>query len=122
MKTSSDPRHKLRETKVKALYTYSVSQKQTHPSLKKILPHLPKIDQLIAAAAPEWPVVQINKIDLSILRLAIFELLYDSSIPYKVTIDEAVELAKTFGSESSPSFVNGVLGTILKTKHAKLSL
>ncbi len=116
MKTSRDPRHKQRETKLKALYAYSLSPKQLSPDIVKITKHLEKIDQHIGHAAPEWPVPQINKIDLAILRLSTYELLFDSSIPYKVTIDEAVELAKTYGSENSPSFVNGVLGTILKAK------
>ena len=117
MKTPSDPRHKLRETKLKSLYAYSVSSKQKLSNISKIVSHLPAIDDHIGHAAPEWPVLQINKIDLAILRLSVYELLFDSSIPYKVTIDEAVELAKTYGSESSPAFVNGVLGTILKTKN-----
>jgi N utilization substance protein B len=56
----------------------------------------------------------LNKIDLAILRLAVFELIIENSQPPKVIIDEAVELAKEFGSESSSKFVNGVLGTILK--------
>ena len=67
----------------------------------------------IAEAAPQWPTEKLNKIDLAILRLATHEL-QDTKTPPKVVIDEAVELAKEFGSESSPSFVNGVLGTILK--------
>lgn len=116
MKTSSDPRHKQREIKLKALYTYSLSPKQTHPQINKIISRLPDIDAHIAQAAPEWPVQQINKTDLAILRLSIYELLFDSSIPYKVTIDEAIELAKTYGSEHSASFINGALGTILKNR------
>lgn len=72
------------------------------------------IDQNITESAPEWPLERINKIDLAILRLAIFELLIQKKEPPKVIIDEAVELSKEFGSESSASFVNGVLGNILK--------
>lgn len=72
----------------------------------------PRIDKEIAVAAPEWPLQRINKIDLAILRLAIYELLIKKAEPPKVIIDEAVELAKEFGSENSASFVNGALGNI----------
>lgn len=71
-----------------------------------------KIDQNIRRFAPAWPIEQIPVIDRNILRLAIFELLFDNKVPVKVAINEAVELAKRFGSDSSPKFVNGVLGSI----------
>lgn len=72
-----------------------------------------RIDQAIQAAAPSWPVEQISAVDRNILRLAIFEImLNNNSVPVKVAINEAVELAKGFGSDSSARFVNGVLGTI----------
>jgi len=71
-----------------------------------------KIDQNIRRFAPAWPIEQIPLIDRNILRLAIFELLFDSKAPVKVAINEAVELAKRFGSDSSPKFVNGVLGSV----------
>jgi len=71
------------------------------------------LDKKIGNAAPTWPIDKLNKIDLAILRLAVFEL-SNKSTPPKVVIDEAVELAKEFGSEASPSFINGVLGTIFK--------
>jgi len=70
------------------------------------------IDQNIRRFAPAWPIEQIPVIDRNILRLAIFELLFDNKVPVKVAINEAVELAKRFGSDSSPKFVNGVLGSI----------
>lgn len=73
------------------------------------------LDEKIQSAAPEWPVDKIAKIDLAILRLAIYELLIEKKEPPKVIIDEAIELAKEFGNDNSPKFVNGVLGTILKT-------
>lgn len=72
------------------------------------------IDEAIAKVAPEWPVDQIASIDKAILRLAIYELLYNPEVPPKVAINEAVELSKTFGSDSTPRFVNGVLGTIYR--------
>ena len=71
-----------------------------------------EIDQNINNFAPAWPVVQIPVIDRNILRLAIFEILLDNKVPVKVAINEAVELAKTFGSDSSARFVNGVLGSV----------
>ena len=73
---------------------------------------VPELDRLLAELAPEWPVDQIAVIDRNILRIAIYELLFDLDTPPKVAINEAVELAKTFGSDSSPRFVNGVLGSL----------
>lgn len=73
-----------------------------------------EIDQLITQAAPEWPLDQISIIDKSILRLAAYELLKDEDIPPKVAINEAVEIAKTFGGENSSKFINGVLGTLYR--------
>lgn len=73
-----------------------------------------EIDALIIEAAPEWPLDQISIIDKSILRLAAYELLKDDDIPPKVAINEAVEIAKTFGGENSSKFINGVLGTLYR--------
>lgn len=77
-----------------------------------VLSKLSPIDQIIAKSAPEWPIDQISLIDKSILRLAIYELKFAKDAPPKVIINEAVELAKQFGSENSSKFVNGVLGTV----------
>ena len=74
--------------------------------------NLAKIDKLISESAPEWPIEQISLIDKSILRLSIFELVYAKDAPDKVIINEAVELAKQFGSDNSSKFINGVLGTV----------
>jgi len=71
-----------------------------------------EIDQHIANAAPEWPLAQIALVDKTVLRMAVFELVYIKDAPPKVIINEAVELAKQFGSDNSSKFVNGVLGTI----------
>ncbi|NDJ74833.1 MAG: transcription antitermination factor NusB [Chloroflexi bacterium] len=79
------------------------------------------LDVLIHRYAPEWPLDQIAAIDRNILRLAIFELSAESDAPVKVVINEAVELAKTFGAESTPRFINGVLGT-LATRETELHL
>lgn len=74
-----------------------------------------KIDKVIQTYAPTFPVSQLPAVDRNILRLAIFELLIDNRVPIKAAINEAVELAKTFGSESSARFVNGVLGSVSAT-------
>ncbi|HEX9896451.1 MAG TPA: transcription antitermination factor NusB [Dehalococcoidales bacterium] len=71
-----------------------------------------KLDAHIRRFAPAWPVEQIAVIDRNILRLAIFEVLLDNRVPVKVAINEAVELAKDFGSDNSPRFINGVLGAV----------
>jgi N utilization substance protein B len=71
-----------------------------------------EIDRHIQKLAPAWPVNQLALVDRNILRLAIFEILFDNKVPVKVAVNEAVELAKTFGSESSGKFVNGVLGSV----------
>jgi len=77
-----------------------------------VLKNRKKIDQHIKSFAPAWPLEQLSIVDRNILRLAIFEILLDNSVPVKVAINEAVELAKMFGSDSSPRFVNGVLGSV----------
>lgn len=80
--------------------------------VKGVVQNREKIDENIRRFAPAWPVAQIPVIDRNILRLAIFEILLDNKVPVKVAINEAVELAKLFGSDSSPKFVNGVLGSV----------
>lgn len=80
--------------------------------LQHIAQAVPAIDQVIAQHAPERPLKEINQVDLAIMRLIIFESQSEAT-PKKVLVDEAVELAKEFGSETSPKFVNGVLGKIL---------
>ena len=77
-----------------------------------VLQNREEIDRKIQNYAPAWPVKQIPAIDRNILRLAIFEILFVNKVPVKVAINEAVELAKTFGSDSSSRFVNGVLGSV----------
>jgi N utilization substance protein B len=73
-----------------------------------------KIDNIIRPVAPEWPIEQIARVDRVILRIGVYELLFDDKIPPKVVINEAVELAKAFGGENSSKFINGVLGTVLR--------
>jgi len=76
------------------------------------------IDKEIETCAPEWPIEQISYIDKSILEIAIFELVHSKDIPPKVAINEAVELAKQFGSSNSSKFINGVLGSVYN-RHIK---
>jgi len=74
--------------------------------------HQEQIDEVIRQKAPAWPLEQVAVVDRNILRLAIFEILLDNRVPVRAAINEAVELAKAFGGESSPKFVNGVLGAV----------
>jgi len=114
----SDPRHLHRMHRMQALFTWDFDHedKTLTADLLPIVKHLTEIDALISKTAPEWPLVQLHKIDLAILRLAIYELLHEKKTPPKVVMDEAVELAKAFGSDNAKSFVNGVLGTIARSK------
>ena len=114
MKSSSDPRHIKRRQTIKTLFAESFThQPNISGYAQKIFSKAKSIDKKIQQAAPSWPVDKLNKIDLAVLRLAIYEMEKDKTPP-KVIIDEAVELAKEYGSDNSPSFVNGVLGAIYK--------
>jgi N utilization substance protein B len=77
-----------------------------------VLQHRDELDAIISRSAPSWPVEQMSRVDKSILRVALFEILFDNKVPLKAAINEAVELAKRFGSDSSSRFINGVLGTV----------
>jgi N utilization substance protein B len=82
-----------------------------------ILPINHELDQLIAKYAPEWPLDQIAAIDRNILRMALWEFGVFHETPIKVAINEAVELAKQYGSDSAPRFINGVLGSLAEHQH-----
>ena len=84
----------------------------TRELVRGVIQNRKKIDQNIQSFAPAWPIEQIPIVDRNILRLAIFEILLDNKVPVKVAINEAVELAKAFGSDNSARFVNGVLGSV----------
>jgi N utilization substance protein B len=77
-----------------------------------IQPIINELDQIIARHAPEWPLDQVAVIDRNIMRIALWEIAVSNQTPLKVAINEAVELAKIYGSESTPRFVNGVLGSL----------
>lgn len=112
MKTALDPRHKKRQKIVESLFKYDFHRQPVNDYTKTILLKKDFIDKKITKAAPEFPIDKINKTDLAILRLAVFELLIEKKEPPKVIIDEAIELAKEYGGDSSPAFVNGALGNI----------
>jgi N utilization substance protein B len=86
-----------------------------------VLGSLDKLDGLIRTHAPSFPVAQLTPIDRTVLRLALFELLPGTTVPPKVAINEAIELAKGFGGEGTPRFVNGVLGGALKDLAAMIT-
>ncbi len=86
----------------------------TETLVKGVLENVKEIDTFITTYAPEWPLEQITTVDRNILRIGIYELKIDQHIPPRVAINEAIELGKSFGGESSGKFINGVLGSIYK--------
>lgn len=143
MKGKLDPRHQARIATLQSLFEWSFNSTEIEEMVTRdiekyvqfdyptenrievdkslalfiargVTENLETIDQIIETCAPEWPISQIAKVDLEILRIAIFELYIAKNVPTKVAIDEAVELAKEFGGENSSKFVNGVLGTVVK--------
>jgi N utilization substance protein B len=127
-------RHQARMTALQTLYEYDTAHHDVDAVLRRhteewrltprvvayaeelvhgVLAHLDQVDEAIEGAAHEWPLTQMARIDKNVLRLAIYEILFNNSVPAKVAINEAVELAKQFGSDTSSRFVNGVLGTIV---------
>src|SRR3989344_7022670 len=101
MKTPLDPRHKKRQILVEELFKYDFYRQRISKEAEEIIRYKKEIDIIIEKAAPEFPIEKINKTDLAILRLAVFELLFKKETPAKVVIDEAIELAKEFGGETS---------------------
>jgi N utilization substance protein B len=136
MKKENDPRHEARRIALAVLFGQSFGSQNTNnllPLAKKLVgegqnfdgellnliiegvnTNQETIDQIIKISAPEWPIEQIARVDLIALRIAIFELYIAQNVPKKVAINEAIELSKEFGGESSGKFVNGVLGTVVK--------
>ena len=120
MKLRSDPRHLKRIKLMQNLFTWNFRpEKKPSKGIANIVSHLKKIDGLIAKSAPDRPIGEINKIDLAILRLSVFEMIIKKEAPPKVIIDEAVELGKEYGSDSSPGFINGALGKLVALKKIK---
>ncbi len=107
--------HEAEEAVTRLLANEGVSEENgafTRELVSGVIHNKEKIDHNIQSFAPAWPVEQIPVVDRNILRLAIFEILFDDKVPVKVAINEAVELAKRFGTGNSPRFVNGVLGSV----------
>jgi len=115
MKTPDDPRHQKRIERMQELFSYEFQNIESNLEIQPIIDHIEDIDKKIAIVAPEWPIDKIAKIDLAILRLAIYELTIEKAAPDKVIIDEAVELSKAYGGEGSAKFINGALGAIIKS-------
>lgn len=113
MKNPLDPRHQRRQRIIEDLFAIQFHKQTVRKETKDVLLSQKSIDKYIVKSAPEFPIAKINRIDLAILRLAVYELLIKKGEPKKVIIDEAIELAKEYAGESSPSFINGVLGNIL---------
>ncbi len=112
MKTSNDPRHTKRQRLVQELFSRDFNDQHVSLNTQHILQNQEAIDEQIQQAASEFPLDKMNKIDLAILRLATYELIIERKTVKNVIIDEAVELAKEFGNDTSPGFVNGVLQKI----------
>lgn len=119
MKTALDPRHKKREKIVEDLFRVSFHKQVIGQVAKQIIGKKDFIDEQINKAAPQFPIDKINKTDLAVLRLAVYELLIEKKQPPKVIIDEAIELSKEYGGDTSPAFVNGALGNIIKNEFTK---
>ncbi|MBI3559458.1 transcription antitermination factor NusB, partial [Candidatus Gottesmanbacteria bacterium] len=114
MKTALDPRHQKRQNAIQELFAWAFKKQKVETDLaKEVIKNLEIIDKTVTENAPEFPLDRINGVDLAVLRLAIYELMIVRAEPVKVIIDEAVELAKEFGGETSPSFINGVLAKVL---------
>ncbi len=138
MKTKSDPRHAARKLALTSIFCWLFSDSDDHNNMELseellneagqdieltdfiiqgVKVHKREIDEIIAQCAPDWPLDKISKVDLVILRIAIFEILFGrGKTPEKVAIDEAVELGKEFGNDTSSKFINGVLGTVVELK------
>jgi len=101
-----------RQKIVESLFKVAFHKQIVNNNTKAVLRHIDFIDKQIESAAPEFSIDKVNKVDLAILRLAVYELLVEKTQPTKVIIDEAIELAKEYGGDSSPSFINGALGNI----------
>lgn len=96
-------------------YKEAVDDKKFIEALAKgVYKNQAKIDKIIIPIAPDWPIEQIARMDRVILRMGIYELVFTGDVPPKVAINEAVELAKSFGGDNSSKFINGVLGTVMR--------
>jgi transcription antitermination protein NusB len=134
MKSKSDPRHNARKLALASIFCWLFSEPDqeqcinlsqnllqaettdielTNAIIEGVRDNRKEIDNMIRENAPDWPLDKIAKVDLVILRIAIFEIAFGDKTPKKVAVDEAVELAKEFGNDTSSKFINGVLGSVI---------
>lgn len=137
MISDTDPRHTSRKLALSSIFSWSFAEPDMEKNIQAsaeileeegvsyddeltkfivdgVREHIDEIDKIVEECAPDWPLDKIAKIDLVILRIAIFEILFGKKTPTKVAIDEAVEIAKEFGNDTSHKFINGVLGTVVE--------
>ena len=137
MISDTDPRHTSRKLALSSIFSWSFSEPNIEENISAsaeileeegieyddeltrflvdgVREHIDEIDKIIEEGAPDWPLDKIAKIDLVILRIAIFEVLFGKKTPIRVAIDEAVEIAKEFGNDTSHKFINGVMGTVVE--------
>ena len=137
MISDTDPRHTSRKLALSSIFSWSFAEPDIERNIQAsteileeegvsydneltkfivdgVREHIEEINRIVEECAPDWPIDKIAKIDLVILRIAIFEVLFSKKTPLKVAIDEAVEIAKEFGNDTSHKFVNGVLGTVVE--------
>jgi N utilization substance protein B len=115
-------KHKVEETSARLRARETLAQEAlsfNEELVKGVLQHKSELDAFIKKFAPAFPPEQMSSIDRNILRLAIFEILFNDKTPFKVAINEAIELAKEFGSDASPRLINGVLGSITTERGVK---
>lgn len=106
----------LENGNIEILHRVELTEEESEEVRKRtdaILEHLPEIDKKLAEVTQGWKLARIGRVELGILRLAAYEIEYDEQVPDKVAINEAVELAKTYGGDESPAFVNGVLAKLV---------
>lgn len=121
MKTQRDPRHQHRISVMQLLYSLEFQSeipKETSPEVKQAVTEIvlnkDKINSTIDSYAKSFTSTRMSKLDLAVLQLGIYELLYVRKEPYRVVVDEAIEIAKEFGSENSQKFINGILGNVVE--------
>lgn len=119
MKSKNDPRHQRRIKSIQTLFAWGVTGQIDDQSINPVIENIDAIDKSISIAAPKWPIDQINKVELAILRFAVWELTNQPNTPPKVIIDEAIEISKEFCDSNSSAFINAVLGNILKKQNGQ---
>jgi len=116
-----DPRHFKRVKIVQEVYSFFFNPAEAkHKKTQGVIENETKIDELIVLAAPKYSIDRISKVDVAILRVAIYELIFEKKEPVKVIINEAVEIAKEMSGEKSPGFINAVLGKVIEIENVQL--